>query len=592
MTATFSKPVRNQAGIQMAILTQRFEGIVRGMANTLLRASRSGIMNTAHDFSCCVLTTEPALLAMAQSLPIHVMSGPDVSARFMSQYHTQMRPGDAFLHNSPYEGNSHAADYAVLVPVFDDDEVHRYTVYAKGHMADCGNGLPTTYAAAARDVYEEGALIFPMVQIQRDFADCEDIIRMCEARIRAPEQWRGDYDALIGAARIGERMMKALAGDVGWEVLDQYAGDWLAYSERAMTDAIRRLPSGFAVTKATHDPFPGIPDGLEVSVSVDVDAEDGRITVDLRANPDCIPCGLNLTEATATTAAMIGVFNALPTEVPHNGGSCRRITVKLRDGCAVGKPRHPYSCSVATTGLANRLGGAVQRALADMGPGIGMADTGLIMNPAYAVISGEHPVNHEPFVNQLMLAHSGGAASFENDGWLTASDHGAGGVVRLDSVEIDELQYPLVVWRREVEVDSEAPGFRRGAPGTIVEYSPLECEINLMYASDGSINPPKGAAGGHDGCLAHQSVIRSNGDVEDLPAYGVVTLREHDRIVCRTTGGGGYGNPYEREPERVSADVGEGWISRERAASAYGVVLNEAGDVDVAATAAGRAVLR
>ena len=123
----------------------------------------------------------------------------------MKEFHPRSSAGDAFLHNSPYHGNSHAADHSILVPVIDDEGVHRFTVLAKAHQADCGNSQPTTYMAAARDVYEEGALIFPCVRVQEDYRDGEDMIRMCRMRIRVPEQWWGDYLALLGAARIGER---------------------------------------------------------------------------------------------------------------------------------------------------------------------------------------------------------------------------------------------------------------------------------------------------------------------------------------------------------------------------------------------------
>src|SRR5436190_14178894 len=101
----------------MAVLANRLEGIVVSMMNTLVRTGRSGVLNTARDFSCCILSADDELLAMAESLPIHVMSGPDLMAKVMKDFHPDFRRGDAFLNNSPYHGNSHAADYSILVPV-------------------------------------------------------------------------------------------------------------------------------------------------------------------------------------------------------------------------------------------------------------------------------------------------------------------------------------------------------------------------------------------------------------------------------------------------------------------------------------------
>ena len=227
----------------MAILSSRMESIARKMQNALFRPARSGVLNSAHDFSCVILTADCRLLAAAESLPIHIMIGPDLMTGRAPPSPGAER-GDAFLHNSPYEGNSHAADHCLIVPVIDDAGIRRFFVLAKAHQADCGNARPTTYMGAARDVYEEGALIFPAVKVQEDYRDIEDIIRICRMRIRVPEQWWGDYLAALGAVRIGERELLDLGREVGWDVLERYAEDWFDYSEQRMVEAIRRLPSG------------------------------------------------------------------------------------------------------------------------------------------------------------------------------------------------------------------------------------------------------------------------------------------------------------------------------------------------------------
>ena len=201
-------------GVQMAIINKRMEAICAKMANTLLRTGRSGVLNSARDFSCCIVTAENRLLTVNESLPIHVLRGADMMCESMQEFHADLKRGDAYLHNSPYHGCSHPADHTILAPVIDDEGVHRFTMVAKAHQADCGNSIATTYHGSARDVYEEGALIFPAVQIQRDYEDIEDIVRMCRLRIRVPEQWWGDYLAELGAARIGE-----VDFDDGWELL-------------------------------------------------------------------------------------------------------------------------------------------------------------------------------------------------------------------------------------------------------------------------------------------------------------------------------------------------------------------------------------
>jgi N-methylhydantoinase B len=585
---------RESSPLALALLNNRFEAVARAMMNTLLRTARSAILNTARDFSCCVLTADDQLLAMAESLPIHVMSGPDLIAAYMKEVHATLHRGDAFLHNSPYHGNSHAADWCVVIPVIDDEGVHHYTVLAKAHLADCGNAVPTTYVADATDVYNEGALIFPCVKVQEDYREREDIIRMARMRIRVPELWYGDFLALLGAARIGERRLLELVAEVGREPLAAYERDWFDYSEQRMIAAIRRMPAGTVSREGRHDPVPGMPDGVPVKVTVSVDPDSARIEVDLRDNLDCQPCGLNLTEATARTAAMMGVFTGLGTVVPLNAGAFRRLAVHLRENCVVGIPRHPVSCSAATTDLSELTASLVALALGDLGEGFGLAQIGRAQPASMAVISGKDPRRSDaPFVNQLILAVTGGAGSPTADGWLTILGIGAAGFLFRDSVEIDEMKYPIVVHEQRIVADSEGAGRFRGSPGARVAFGPTEdCELDVVYLSDGTYNASEGVRGGLAGARASQQKRGSDGTLStELGAYAHVKLMPGEALVGHTCGGGGYGPPYERDPARVVADLREGWITEDRAREIYGVCLTRDGEIDGEATHACRAVL-
>jgi N-methylhydantoinase B len=579
----------NLNGAAMAVMRSRLDGIVRKMANTLLRTGRSGVLNRAKDFSCCLLTRDGELVTAADSLPIHVLSGPDLMARSMAEFHPELRAGDAFLHNSPYHGCSHPADLSVLVPVMDDAGAHRFTVLAKAHQADIGNSEPTTYMGTARDVYHEGALIFPAVQVQRAWRDIGDIIRMCEMRIRVPRQWRGDYLATIGAVRIGERALQEFAGEVGWDRLDAFARQWFDYSEARMAEALGTLPRGSVTGESIHDPFPGLPaEGVRIKARVEVEPEAARISVDLRDNPDCMPCGMNLSEACARTAAMIGVFNSIDASVPKNAGSFRRIDVKLREGCMAGIPVHPFSCSAATTNIADRVANSVQTALASLGEGIGMAEVGSVIAPSAGVISGVDPRTNKPFVNQIFLGMSGGAASPTSDAWWTIGHVGNAGMCCIDGVELAELQQPIVVHSRAFLADTEGAGRTTGAPSTRVEFGPVDGAIDIGYLSDGHLNPPIGVRGGLAGGNASQFFVDGEGRSEDLPACAMVRIEEGQRIVAISCGGGGYGSPFLRAPDQVLSDVAAGLLSAERAASVYGVVLRPDLSIDAAATAAAR----
>ncbi len=158
-----------------------------------------------------------------------------------------------------------------------------------------------------------------------------------------------------------------------------------------------------------------------------------------------------------------------------------------------------------------------------------------------------------------------------------------------DSVELDELRHPLYVHARNFSADTEGAGRFCGARSAYSEYGPIRGTMDVAYVSDGAINNAKGVRGGYNGTPAGQYKISRNGDRVDLANVGVVTLETGERIVSQTTGGGGYGPPTERDPDRVRRDVAEGYVSVERARDVYGVVFDGSGNVDFDATAALRA---
>ena len=571
-------------GVRLAVIANRFEGVARKMANTLLRTGRSGVLNIARDFSCCIVTADHDLLVANEALPIHTLSGPDIMSRAMVEFYPEMERGDAFLNNSVYHGCSHAADHTILMPVIDDEGRHRFTVLCKAHQADIGNSIPTTYHGTARDLYEEGALVFPSVRFQKAYEIDQDYVRMCRMRIRVPDQWWGDFLAMNGAARIGEEELRRLADELGWDTLDRFAEQWFDYSERRMNDAIEALPAGETVTSSTHDALPGTPpEGVEIRVRVSIDPDAGRIAVDLTDNADCLPCGLNLSEACARTAAMVGAFNSIDHTVPKNAGAFRRLDIALRENCVVGIPRFPTSTSAATTNVADRVANSVQRAVAELAEGHGLAECGAGLPAETGVISGHHPERGD-FVNQIFLGITGGAGAPRADAWLTICHVGNGGLCHLDSVELDEQRQPLHVYRRRLLPDSEGAGRFVGAQACEVEFGPVGCDMTVAYVSDGEANPPKGARGGGTGGAANQWVIGPDGDETEVPGCDQVVIVDGGRLRSVSTGGGGYGSPADRAEDAVAEAVREGRIDVGRAESVYRVAVDEAGVVDAART--------
>lgn len=557
----------------VTILANRLDGIVREMSNTLLRAARSTVIAAARDFSCAIVTSDNQLLAVAEGLPIH-MFGVNLLCESMTRLHPDLEEGDAFIHNDPYLGNSHPADQTILIPVFIGGE-HRFTVCAKAHQADIGNSIPTTYHTGARDVYEEGALIFPCVKLQSKGKTNEDVIRLGMTRIRVPKQWFGDLLAAIGSARIGEKRLKELCAKYDRATIKNFIGEWFDYSERRMAQAISELPAAIVENEGVHDPIqPVVAEPIPVRVKVRIDPDEGIIVVDLRDNVDCLPCGLNLSEATATSSAMIGVFNCIGSNVPQNAGSFRRIRVQLREGSALGKVKHPHSASAATTNLTDKVINTIQTAFAKLGYGFGLAEGACGGGANCAVVSGaDFRHGNAGYINQIVLIAQGGPASAVADGWVTFGESVVAGLIYRDSVELDEIRHPLLVDHMRLLRDSGGAGYRRGAPALEVEYGPRQDPMTIVFATDGTETPSRGVYGGFEGRLAINTHTKRDGSRSVMASSCHLTLNPGEKICTIEATGGGYGYPNLREPERVLNDVLNNVVSIEAARDVYQVAF-------------------
>jgi N-methylhydantoinase B len=562
----------------MAVLAHRFEAIVREMTNTLFRTGRSSIINMARDFSCSIITAEDELLAAAEGLQVHVL-GAGLQTRSMRELHPDLREGDAYLHNDPILGNTHTADHTILVPVFVEGE-HLFTASAKAHQADCGNAEPSTYVTYVEDVYAEGGLVFPCVKVQQDYQDIDDIIRMCRRRIRVPDVWYGDFLAAVGSARIGERRVKQVVERYGVQTIKAFVKEWLDYSERMMDQAIRKLPAQRLHASGRHDPIPGLPEGVEVNVTVDVEPEQGRVVFDLRENPDCIPFGLNVSEYCARGGCTIALLNCLQDDVPRNAGSFRRVEVLLREGSIAGGLVEPYSASVSTTNVLNRIINAAQSAFCQLGEGQGLAEGAGAMGVGFAVFSGTYPGSGEPYVSEFVIGNNGGPASPHCDGWITYAMPDCSKTIYIDSVEMLERTYPLQFRSLRLLADSGGAGRMRGGPASEVIYGPRSTPMRVFYMADYARHPANGVRGGLPGTAASAHEVAADGSERQVEAIGDSLLQPGEWIRGVEAGGGGYGDPLAREPEAVLSDVLERWVTPRAAREVYGVALAEHGGQD------------
>ena len=557
----------------LVVLARKFESITTEMNNALLRAARSNVMATARDFSCSVTDQSHRIVCVAGGNANHVV-GSGLVARVIPELHDDIRPGDAFLNNSPYYGNNHHADWTISVPVFYEGE-HIFTANARAHQADCGNSQPTTYSPFAKDIYEEGALDFPCVRIQRDYKDIEDLIRMCRVRIRVPDQWYGDYLAMIGAARVGERRIIELCNRYKADTVKVFAEQWQEYGKRRMMEEIRKLPKGTWTGEAKHDPVPGVADsGITVRLKMTIDHDKGRIILDFTDSDDAVPGGYNMSEGSIVPASSTGVLNNLDPTLPKNEGVFGCIERKLRKNCVTGIVEVPTCASVATTNVAGRMVNLVQSMFAELGKDRGMAEGSLGMAVTMSVISGFDWRTKRPYVNQLIQGTMGGPGLFGHDGWITYNLPEAGGTLMVDSIEVNEQKYPIIWDESELIPDSEGAGKWRGAPGVRSIIRQRHDPGVWAYTCDGHFFPADGIHGGQAGRPSDAWKFgRVKKERIDLPLISYQVITPDEAIVSESGGGGGFGDPSERDPDKVRWDVIEGFITIEKARQVYGVVL-------------------
>jgi N-methylhydantoinase B len=572
----------------MSVLSSRLEAIIREMTNTVMRASRSAVIKVARDFSCGLLTYDHRLVCVEEGCPIHVTSL-ELTTKPITELFDDIAEGDAFMNNCPYTGCTHHADMTVCVPVYCDGEP-LFWALARSHHADVGAPLPTTYLPHAATIYEEG-MHFPCVRIQEGFEDKKDIVRMGLTKIRVSNIWYGDYQAQVGACRIAERRLQELTERYGKQLIKDFIEDWVEYGKRRAIAAIKTLPAGSWTYETKHDPVPGVAeDGVPVRVTVSVDPDEGMITVDARDNIDCVPGGINLSEACAAGSCRIGVFYNLDASIPHNEGSASRINVLLRDGCVVGRPKYPVGTSVATTNVNDRLINAVQCCFSKMGRPHGIAEGGVMQQAGMAVVSGVDTRNGEPYVNQMFIGLSGGPGLKGHDGWVTYEGPDGGAMIILDTIEIIEDMYPILVEGRWIEQDTLGAGEWDGAPGMTAVYGPIAGDMTVIYCSDGEQNPPKGVLGGRAAAAPSNWKRSRNGELIRLPAFHQEVLQPGENVKFTTCGGGGYGDPAKRDPALAAKAANRGWISEAFAKQHYNVALQRASngitwEVDEEATA-------
>jgi N-methylhydantoinase B len=554
----------------MIVLRRRFEAIIREMVNALFKSGRSGLLNTAMDFSCSLTDAKCQSLSVAVGGAVH-LGAIELTPRAIAAKHgDSMREGDCFANNHSYMGNTHCGDFTLCAPVFHQGKLRFYAI-ARAHLADIGFPIPTTYHSKARDAYEEG-LMLPCVRVQRDYKDVEDVLDMCKANIRAPETFYSDYLAVLSSVRTAERRLHELCDKYGADVIEAFGDEFQDYAERMAMNAIAKLPKGRARGTIYYDSsLPEYPNGIPITASLEVDPDEKKIRIDLTENVDNVPLGINLSEATTLAACRMPSLTVLGPDVPRCSGAFRRIEVKMREGAMVGKPRFPAATSAATTNVCHALGGHIFALYASISGNHGTAYGCSGLPGSCPVVSGSDPRRgNQPFVNQIILGYWTGPGVAGAEAWLTWGSPGAMGCIWQPSVEVTEQQQPLIIESIGIRVDSGGAGEFQGGPGSRVVFRSHLAPVRFVINSGAHDNPPGGVRGGCAGAPTRIWKQDAKGNLTDMGIDIDTVLQPGERLISEACGGGGYGDPARRDRQKIAFHVKEGWITPEFAQQYYG----------------------
>jgi N-methylhydantoinase B len=513
-----------------------------------------------------------------------------------------MSPGDVFVMNDPFRGGIHANDLLVMRPVFvprrspsgaaADDEVG-FFAGTLIHVVDLGGVSAGGLAATATDVYAEG-LQLPPVRIYAAGAPVTDMHRLLALNSRMPARVLGDIEALVAGVNVLDARTRELVDRYGRATLDAGIEGYLASTERRMREELARLPAG-----TWHGEYVVDNDGIDleraltvrVAVTVGDGAHaDGTISLDFTGTDDQVLGAVNAGFSQALTGVHYAVRCFVDPTIPMNEGCFAPVRVHLPYGSLV-NPRPPAACGGRVVSVCAAVE-AILSAVAEAVPERAVAASSVI-HPY--TLSGRSP-DGVPFV-LLSYEFGGVGARHGADGPNATGAFFLGGRNTVPQVEAIEATMPLLVERQGYATDSGGPGRWRGGVG-------VETRIRLLGDAEIAVRServriaPRGRQRGGDGAAGAQGIERGGtatgpGVRREIPARAVgVPVTTGEVFVLTTSGGGGLGDPFTRDPELVAADVASHTVSANGAARDYGVVLDARGDVDVDATAARRAVAR
>ena len=553
--------------ITLEVVQESFISIVREMRANLIRTAYSSILYEARDFSCVIMDPKGQLIAQAEDNPSHVFPIPWSVKLMFEKFGKDINPGDIFLHNDPYTGGTHLNDVALIFPVFVEEKLTFFPVI-RAHWGDVGGMTPGSLSGGSKEIFQEGIRI-PILKVYESGRPNQGVLDLLFSNMRVPYEREGDFQAIIGTCRIAEKRIGELIGKYGKGLVEECVEMALLQSEKRMRKAISAILSGTYPYEAYLD-CSG--DSFEpVIVKTEIKLEGDHLTIDFSGSSPQTKGPLNAGPAVAPTGAFIILKSFLDPDGPINHGAFRPIHFINPEGSVL-NARYPAPCG-GFSEIRRCVESAVMGALAKAIPDRVTGDIKGTANHVY--ISGADPQSGETFIFYEYPA--GGTGAFnEGDGNNTVRSFTEGDFGSIQPVESIENLFPLIVEKCELRTDSGGDGKTRGGLGLRREIKILTEEASLSVLSDKNMIPPFGVLGGFWGAPNRFGVIRKEKWIAPSSIPGKVTrfpLEQGDVVVMETSGGGGYGDPLERDPERIAKDLGEGLITKEKAKTRYGVIF-------------------
>jgi N-methylhydantoinase B len=560
--------------LTLGVIWRNLVALTNDSGNVLRNTAYSEAVREARDFSVGLFDRQGRMIVQGDFSPGHLGSMPSAVTNFLRYYDPEeLEPGDCLVLNDLYMGSGHLPDFFMMTPCFADGEIVGYAVNCV-HMIDVGGAAPgSQQVEGINDHYQEGLRLWP-TRIWKAGEANQELLRVIEANVRVPDKLLGDLMAMRNCNRILEQRLAQLVEKYGLDLYEEAADEILDRSEAAMREAIAEMPDGVYRAVDWFDDYGPGTDPLRIEVALTVDGD--HLTVDFTGSSPQTPSGINAV-LTYVRAFCYYTVKCVTTgaAVPQNDGCLRPIAFIAEPGSVLNS--QPPAGGGARAIMQQRLVDVLMQAFAEILPDHVIAASSHWANP---IIGGFDPRLDRRFVFYDIIIGGFGGRPMSDGMEATPSAFNIDGI----PVEVNETSYPVRVERLELIPDSAGAGLNRGGHGIRKDVRMLGSDLTLSNLTDRQKFAPPGTLGGEDGSLGRTIL---NGDTDDsavLESKGTYKLGEGELLSTYLAGGGGYGDPLERDPQRVARDVIDGLVTVEKARESYGVVVDERGDVDLAAT--------